>query len=205
MKKTLQDNVGLVVRRRNGRRHPAIYFGVLAYADDFCLLVESIDYVECSLHRLETSAAEIGLTINYNKTKAMHLGQASIRHVCFANGDHVDSCDKLKYLGVPTSNAETIFRSCLSKAWAAATKLLSIFNSKVNDAINIGLCRSAVESTLLYGHECLLLTLTFQDKLDAAYRCILRYALGVHFPDCISNAELTRRTRATALSKTLRQ
>ena len=33
----------------------------------------------------------------------------------------------------PTSNAETVFRSRLSKAWAAATKLRLIFNSKAND------------------------------------------------------------------------
>ena len=102
-------------------------------------------------------------------------------------------------------NAETVFRSRLSKAWAAATKLRSIFNSKANDSIKIGFCRSAVESILLYGLECLPLTLTLQDKLDSAYRRILRYALGVHFPVCISDAELARRTGATALSKTLRQ
>ena len=128
LKKTLQDDVGFVVHKRNGRRHPAIYIGVLTYADDFCLLSESIDEVKCSLHWLKTSAAKIGLTINYNKTKAMHLGQASVRHVRFANGVPVDSCDKFEYPGVPTSNAETVFQSRLSKAWAAATKLRSIFN-----------------------------------------------------------------------------
>ena len=205
LKKTLQDDVGFVVCKRNGRRHPAIHIGALAYADDICLLAESIDDVECSLHRLETSAAEIGLTINYNKTKVMHLGQTSAGHVRFANGDPVDSCDKFEYLGVPTSNAETVFRSRLSKAWAAATKRRSIFNSKANDSIKIGLCQSAVESILLYGLECLPLTLTLQDKSDSAYRRILRYALGVHFSVCISNAELTRMTGSTALSKTLSQ
>ena len=204
-KKTLQDDVGFVVCKRSGRRHPAIYIGVLAYADDICLLAESIDDVECSLHRLETSAAEIGLTINYNKTKAMHLEQASVRHVRFGNGDPEDSCDKFEYHGVPTSNAESVFQPRLSKAWAAPTNLRSIFSSKANDAIKICLCRSAVESILLYGLECLPLTSTLQDKLDSAYRRILRYALWVHFPDCISNAELTRRTGATAMSKTLRQ
>ena len=135
----------------------------------------------------------------------MHLGQTSTRLVRFANGDPVDNCDKFEYLGVPTSNAETVFRSRLSKAWAAATKLRLIFNYKANDSIKIGLCRSAVESILLYGLECLPLTLTLQDNLDSAYRRILRYDLGVHFPVCISNAELARRTGATALSKTLRQ
>ena len=106
LKMSLQHDVDFVVRKRNGRRHPAIYVGVLAYADQ---LTESIDDVECLLHRLETSVAKIGLTINYNKTKAMHLGQASVRHIRFANGDPVDICDKFEYLGVPTSNAETFF------------------------------------------------------------------------------------------------
>ena len=178
LEETLQEDVGFVVRKLNGRRHPAIYIGVLAYTDDICLLAESIDDIECLLHRLETSAAEIGLTINYNNTKAMHFRQASVRHVRFANGDPVDSCDKFEYLGEPTSNAETVFLSRLSKAWAVATKLCSIFNSKADDAIKIGLCRSAVESILLYGLECLPLTSTLQDKLDSAYRCIPRYALG---------------------------
>ena len=205
LKKTLQDDVGFVVRKRNGSRHPAIHNGGLAYAGDICLLAESIDDVECSLHRLETTAAEVGLAINHNNTKLVHLGQASIRPVRFANGDPVDSCDKFEYLGVPTSNAETVSRSRLSKALTAATKLRSIFNSKANGAIKIGLCRSAVESILLYELDCLPLTSILQDKLDSAYRRILRYALGVHFPDCMSNAELTRRTGATALSKTLRQ
>ena len=90
-------------------------------------------------------------------------------------------------------------------ACIVATKLRSIFNSIANDANKIGLCRSAVESTLLYGVECLPLNLTLQDKLDSAYRRILRYALWDHFPVCISNAELTKRTGAIALSKTLRQ
>ena len=109
--KTLQDDVDFVVRNRNGSRHPAINIVVFAYADDICLLAESIDDVECSLHHLETTAAEIGLTINHNKTMAMHVGQASVRHSRFANVDPVDSCDKFEYPGVPTANAETVFIS----------------------------------------------------------------------------------------------
>ena len=65
LKTALQDDVGFVVCKRNGRRHPDNHIGVFAYADDICLLAESIDDVECSLHRLETSAAEFSLTINF--------------------------------------------------------------------------------------------------------------------------------------------
>ena len=105
LKKTLQDDAGFVARKLNGSRNPASHIGVLAYAYNICLLAESIDDVECSIHQLETSTTEIGLTINYNKTKATHLGQASIRHVRLANGDPVDSCDKLEYLRVQNFNA----------------------------------------------------------------------------------------------------
>ena len=56
LKKTLQDDFGFVVRKWNGSRHPAIHIGAFAYAVDICFLAESIDDVECSPHRLETSA-----------------------------------------------------------------------------------------------------------------------------------------------------
>ena len=131
--KILQDDAVFVVRKQNGSRHPAIHIGALAYAGDICLLSESIDDFECSFQRLEKSTVEIGLAINRNTTNVMHLGQASIRHVRFANGDHVDSFDEIEYLGVPSSNAETVLRSRLFKAWAAATTFRSIFNSKAND------------------------------------------------------------------------
>ena len=109
LKKTQQDDVGLMVRKRNGSRHPANNIDALAYADDICLLAESIDDVECLLHEPESSAAKIGLTIKHNKTKAVHLRQTSVRHVHFANGDPVDIHGKFEYLWVPTTNVETAF------------------------------------------------------------------------------------------------
>ena len=122
--------------------------------------------------------------------------------VRFANGDPVDSCDKFDYLGVPTSNAEAVFRSHLSKAWAAMNRLHSIFISKMNNAIKICLYRSAVESILLCGLECLPLTSTLQDKLCSAYRRILAMLSGF---TSLTAFPTKRRTGATALSKTLHQ
>ena len=81
LKKTLQDDVGFVIRKRNGTQHSAVHIGTLVYDDNICFLAESIDNVTCSLHRLESYAAKIGLAFNPNQTKVMHLGQASITHV----------------------------------------------------------------------------------------------------------------------------
>ena len=70
LNKTLQDDAGFVASMRNGSRHPAIHFSVLAYANDICLLAESIDDVECSFHRLVTSTTDIGLSIKQNQRDA---------------------------------------------------------------------------------------------------------------------------------------
>ena len=70
LNKTLQDDAGFVARKRNSSRHPAIHISVLAYAYDICLLAESIDDVECSLHRLVTSTTDIGLSIKQNQRDA---------------------------------------------------------------------------------------------------------------------------------------
>ena len=123
---------------------------------------------------------QIKSDISRNST---HKGNSKCMKQCFQVCDMLDTQRKQKIMG-KSCNIESIefIITCL-----------------------IGLLRSAVESILLYGLECLPLILTLQDKLDSAYRRILRYALGVHFPVCISNAELARRTRATALSKTLCQ
>ena len=135
----------------------------------------------------------------------MHLGQISARHVRFANGDPVDSCDKFKYLGVPTYLTQKRFFNLVYPRHGQPRLSIAQSSTLKRMTIKIGLCRSAVESILLFGLECLPLTLTLQNKLDSAYRRILRYALGVHFPDCISNAELMRRTEAMAMSNILRQ
>ena len=66
LKKALLDDVGVVVRKRNGSRYHAIDIGVLANADDIILLAKSVDDVVCSLHRLECFIAEIGQSINHN-------------------------------------------------------------------------------------------------------------------------------------------
>ena len=167
-----------MVRKRNGSRHPAINFGVLAYADDICLLAESIDDFECSFHRLERFVAEIGLAINHNKTKAMHLKQVFVRHVRFANGDPVNSCDNWNTSKYPHPTPKRFFDLVYPRHWQPRLSSNKVFSSKSNDAINKGLCRSPVESILLYGLKCLPFTSTIQEQLDAAYRRILCYALG---------------------------
>ena len=67
------------------------------------------------------------------------------------------------------------------------------------------LFRAAVEPILLYSLEAVPLTPSREDSLDASYRSLLRYALGIHFPECISSQQLMTRASVPPLSNTLRR
>ncbi|KAL8613083.1 hypothetical protein ACOMHN_035024 [Nucella lapillus] len=68
--------------------------------------------------------------------------------------------------------------------------LKPFFTSKAADRIKIRLFRAAIESILCYGMESIPLTPTLSQSIDSRYRCMLRSALGIFYPDRISNDEL---------------
>ena len=49
------------------------------------------------------------------------------------------------------------------------------------------------------------MTETRERALDASYRALLRFALGIHYPERITNQALMDRAKIPALSSTLRQ
>ncbi|KAL8581426.1 hypothetical protein ACOMHN_004311 [Nucella lapillus] len=91
--------------------------------------------------------------------------------------------------------------------------LKSIFTSKAANRIKIRLFRAAIESILCYGMESILcygmesipLTPTPSRSIDSRYRRMLRSALGIFYPDRISNDELFAKTQLPPLSTTLRR
>ncbi|KAL8565546.1 hypothetical protein ACOMHN_049522 [Nucella lapillus] len=83
--------------------------------------------------------------------------------------------------------------------------LKPIFTSKADDRIKIRLFRAAIESILSYGMESIPLTPTLSRSIDSRYRRMLRSALGIFYPDRISNDELFAKTQLPPLSTTLRR
>ncbi|KAL8600803.1 hypothetical protein ACOMHN_055998 [Nucella lapillus] len=83
--------------------------------------------------------------------------------------------------------------------------LKPIFTSKAADRIKIRLFRAAIESILCYGMESNPLTPTLSRSIDSRYRRMLRSALGIFYPDRISNDELFAKTQLPPLSTTLRR
>ncbi|KAL8611561.1 hypothetical protein ACOMHN_067245 [Nucella lapillus] len=83
--------------------------------------------------------------------------------------------------------------------------LKPIFTSKATDRIKIRLFRAAIESILCYGMESNPLTPTLSRSIDSRYRRMLRSALGIFYPDRISNDEIFAKTQLPPLSTTLRR
>ncbi|KAL8567451.1 hypothetical protein ACOMHN_010042 [Nucella lapillus] len=83
--------------------------------------------------------------------------------------------------------------------------LKPIFTSKAADRIKIRLFRAAIESILCYGMESIPLTPTLSRSIDSRYRRMLRSALGIFYPDRISNDELFAKMQLPPLSTTLRR
>ncbi|KAL8601428.1 hypothetical protein ACOMHN_042432 [Nucella lapillus] len=91
--------------------------------------------------------------------------------------------------------------------------LKPIFTSKAADRIKIRLFRAAIESILCYGMESILcygmesipLMLTLSRSINSRYRRMVRSALGIFYPDQISNDELFAKTQLPPWSTTLRR
>ena len=88
-------------------------------------------------------------------------------------------------------------------AWLAARRLAKIAFSKSHMSIKISLFRSAVESVLLYGLETVPLTATRAARLNATHRQLLRFAIGVRYPDIISSTVLYDTTKVAPATITL--
>lgn len=79
----------------------------LEYADDMCLINDSMDKLEEMLQDLDENCNEMGLTISARKTKIMVVGaeQQAPREVQLRHADeHVGIVDEFEYLGRPAED-----------------------------------------------------------------------------------------------------
>lgn len=158
----------------------------LAYADDIALLCRDPPAAQRALTRLSEEAARVGLEVNARKTKMLHFGFGDTPALLLPSGETIAFCENFTYLGSRVMIPDVILVERKAKAWRAAYLLRALFNSSARDALKVRLFRSAVEPILLYGLEAVPMTPSRDSTIDASYRALLRYALGVHFPECIS-------------------
>ena len=109
----------------------------------------------------------------------------------------------LRYLGSILMSPDNIMRR--SQAWRASHLLKNFFHSSATEDAKVRLFRAVVEPIFLNGMEAVPITASREQTLDEHYRGLLRFALGVHYPQKLTTKELMTRARTSAVSKTLRQ
>lgn len=67
LRSSISTSDGLTLKRRQSSRHPAEVLADLAFADDICLLEDTLADAQDLLHRVETATQEIGLYRIENK------------------------------------------------------------------------------------------------------------------------------------------
>jgi hypothetical protein len=205
LRRTLRENEGFAVAVRRSRRHPAVTLAALAFADDVALTCRDPAAAQDCLLRLCDEGARVGLHVNAKKTEALHIGYYDAPPLYLQGGEVIAECQDFRYLGSLIGYPDDILADRRAQAWRAAQLLRPIFESAAADKLKLSIFRAAVESILSYGLETVPMTATRTEQLDATFRELQRYALGIHYPDIISNDALTARCGSPPFSVLLRQ
>ena len=183
-----QKHLGLTLRTSNGRRHPAVTVTDADYADDLALFSDTIKGAEKLLHLLEEAAANIGLSVNADKTEFISYNELGTMQT--ASGIPLDKVDDFKYLGSNIASTDKDIKIKIGKAWSALTNMNAIWKSNLPDSIKREFFRSTVETVLLYGSSTWTLTRKQEKTLDGTYTRMLRAVLNVSWKSHPTKARL---------------
>ena len=143
----------------------------LAYADDIALLSEDMQQLEQSFDLFRRTAERIGLLVNENKTKIMHI-QRGLRHQVgneLVAGLSLERVNKFVYLGseiTPNNDISGEVERRISSATRAFYALGKLFKSRLlSRRTKLRLLNSMVLPVLTFGAETWSLTQTLERKI----------------------------------------
>ena len=126
------------------------------YADDVCLVSQTMEHMSAMTDSLHDEAKKIGLEINRNKSKAMKARIDDNAHI-IVDGEELEEVDHFTYLGSELTVDGDIRREVnirIGKAGAAFKKLNKVWsNSGLSVSLKIKLFGALVLSVLTYGSE----------------------------------------------------
>ena len=115
------EHLGLTLEQRQSRRYPARTLTDTDFADDIALLLDNIADAEVLLHKVESAAKEIGLTINSQKTEYMSFNNPQ-GNLVDTSGAPLCQVTDFQYLGSWVESTKKDVEVRIAKAWAACSK-----------------------------------------------------------------------------------
>ena len=135
LRKALDKNLdlGFTLTKQKSRRHPAKTITDADYADDLAVLADYLKDATSLLHSVETTAREIGLYVNADKTEFICLNQDTSDGMKSLNGKKISQVDDFKYLGSYIASTEHDIDIRLKKAWGALNGMNVIWKPNLPD------------------------------------------------------------------------
>src|ERR1700712_2607442 len=180
----------------------------LDFADDVCLLSNSIGGMQAKLRRLYSAGLKRGLKINIGKTKLMRINTNNSTPVEI-NGAVIEEVSEFCYLGSMMSTnggtAEDI-HSRITKARAVYGGLSNVWNADtLNIRTKMRIFNACVLSVLLYGSETWRIVGSEVAKAQVFVNRCLRRIHRVFYPNRISNDELHARAELETLETIIKR
>ncbi|EYC40932.1 hypothetical protein Y032_0589g376 [Ancylostoma ceylanicum] len=174
----------------------------LAYADDIVLLAQNGEDLQVMIEKLHQAAAQVGLQINFMKTKWMRLSNEvhTEEQLTIAVDENViERVNHFIYLGQRISFPRNPVDELHHRVQAARSSYfkyrLFLRQPRVEMRLKRKLVNMCILPSLLYGCESWVWTKEVTLKLRAAQRRLERSILGVELLDKINSEVLRRKTR----------
>jgi hypothetical protein len=180
----------------------------LDFADDLALLSHTYQQMQEKTNLVSSTAMDIGLNVNINKSKILKINSSSMNAVTL-NGSQLEEVQSFTYLGSivdQQGGTDADVKARIGKARVAFIQLNNIWKSReLSRNTKIRLFNSNVKSVLLYGAETWRSTKTTIRKLQTFTNSCLRRILQIRWPDTISNANLLKKTSQSSIEEEIRK
>lgn len=168
----------------------------LDFADDVCLLSNTISGMQTKLQRLYEAGLRRGLKINLGKTKLMKVNIENSTAVTI-NGTAIEEVSEFCYLGstiTRSGGTDADINSRIKKARDVYGGLSRVWNaSTISHRTKLSIFKSCVLSVLLYGSETWRIVDREVAKIQSFVNRCLRRILRIFWPNTISNEDLHTR------------
>lgn len=176
----------------------------LLFADDQILIAETEDNLQRAIHQLSNITSEYNLQISYEKTKIMAFRATDhLRAKIYINNNPIQQQSDFNYLGYIvsyTSNRDV--QNKLNKFQTICGTIKRTFKN-CNRQTLLKLYKIMAIPTLLYGCESWVLTISQQNKVEAAEMRFLRQVAGYRLIDKKRNVDIRRELGIQSLNETI--
>ena len=133
LKTSLNNNreLGVNLTERKCRRYPTEQITDMDYTDNIAVTSNTLKAANTLLLKIESSAKEIGLCINTDKTEYININQNKNMQMKSICGSVINQVEDFKYLGRYIRSTKRDINIRISKAWAALNSMNIIWKSKL--------------------------------------------------------------------------